>query len=331
MRWIMVLTIFAFASGCGEDDEPASTPEPTGTAIAAPAGPLPFTVSQPVDATAALTEERLDGRWFIIDLESGLVQVLKDSYVNPCPTVDPTGRNCVSHGGIISVDWHDAETLVVSPMYGEALLIRLDGTSRSAPPVNTATPDSSDNRSRDKEWRASTVAVELGVFTVIVSQLREVPGGMQLDPAYRITSASIPQWSPADPHLLALTVNYCTDQSPDLGLDLALFDPETAVLRDLSIDPARIIRSYVWRPDGRAIAAEAFVTGPGFPYAELELIDVATGSTLGLAALGRGGTLVPMSWSPDREKLLFRFSAPGVGGLLCERGGGSQSEVERLK
>jgi hypothetical protein len=310
MRWgVAIALVLAAAAMAGCDDADAPSAGPTASAPSTVTAELPFTLSQPIDAGAAMADEHLEGRsWFVVDVDSGLVQVLEDTYVNPCPT--PADGSCIAHGGIISVRWHAPETLAVVPMYGEGYLIGLDGTSRG--PATAAEPAGAPATSPDDLWHASVLAS--GPGGVLVSTVQDGGPG---EAAYRISGATLPTWSSREPVLMALLANVCTGPDLSEGFDLALFEPNSGTLRYIEEAPDRLIPQYLWSPDGGTIAAGVVSTGPSETERrrEISLIDVpgavlsadTTFASRPLISISRVGELIPLEWSVDGRKLIVGY------------------------
>jgi hypothetical protein len=259
------------------------------------------------------------------------VQVLRDSYVNPCPTIDPGGGSCVSHGGIVRVGWRDDETVVAYPFYGDAFygpayVVGLDGTPIVGARVTTPAPSSptGGGASAAGTWQASVTAS--GGVGVVVGLMNDAGG----EATHRISSATLPLWSPTNDSLLALLINVCIDLNTAGGFDLALFEPNSGEMVTVEEQPGRVIPHFAWRPDGRTIAADVVFTGESqtelrrdvalIGIADAPLAVGAEFPTRTLLSISRSGELIPVEWSPDGGKLIVSYS-PGRG--ICEGTGTS--------
>jgi hypothetical protein len=254
-----------------------------------------------------LTDENLLGSaYFVLDLDSGLLQVLAPDLSDA--RVDAQGGSAGIFPG-----WRDSRTLVVRNITGERYLLDLDGSTSSVREPTPLPRGETVLFSQDGEW--AVYGSEGGARGVSIRT------GADLNRMkYRITSAISPVWSPAAPSTLALLTNVCAGPDINGGFDLALFDAVTGELRVLSDDPHQLIPAFEWRPDGRSIAFDLVFSGnaESEPRAEIVLVDTVDSSVRTLAAISAGGELVPVGWSPDGEKLLFGYNG---GRGLCDPDG----------
>lgn len=286
MNKLLIAAIFVagtvFAVGCAEDDNAPSTADDTGTSTLTAPTPSsetpPFAILEPLAAEVALAAGSLVlGSYYVLDLDSGLVQTI---------VPDTSQERIDAQGGRagIAVRWAPDGGLVVTNFNGETYLGALDGAiSRPTAPVPTVTPVSPTGGgvSRDGQWQASVTAVD-GPGVVVGST------GAGGDPLFKITSATLPLWSPAEASMLAVLTDVCAGPDANTGFDLELFDAATGSLSELSASPDELIPGFIWRPDGRAIAAD-IIHAPGGNAAgsrrEIVLIDVRDGG----GALARVG------------------------------------------
>ena len=117
---------------------------------------MPFTLSLPVDASVALTEENLLGSaYFVLHVDSGLLQVLAP---------DLSEARIDAQGGRAGVfpEWFDDDTILVRNIDGTAYFAELGGTIRASTPLASPTPPSPTGGgvSRDGRWQASVTAVD---------------------------------------------------------------------------------------------------------------------------------------------------------------------------
>jgi hypothetical protein len=296
------LALVAVLSACDDAGAPSVT---LWTNTLTPGIDAPFVLTQPVVVEAALTEDNMLGAaTFVLDVESGLAQVLK-------PDLGEARIAAQGGQGGVFVSWYDDDTLLARNIDGRQFLVDLDGTiTEQDPPIATATPGSptGGGASSDGAWQASITA------TVGPGAVVSRAGGAS--PMFLIPSVSLPLWSPTDPRALAMVTDVCVAPA-NSGFDFAIFDADTAELREISARDDEIVITYEWRPDGGAVAAEVVSTRDqqNEPRAELRLIDVRDGSSRALAAINAGGSLVPTEWSPDGRRLLFGYNG---GRGLCD-------------
>lgn len=324
----LALGLATVGTACDEKHSDPPTPMPssaTGVPTRALASP-PFMLSEPVAAAVALDAASLTGSsWYVLDLASGFIQVIAP---------DLSEQRVDAQGGRAGVfpSWFDDsnDALIVRNIDGATYVADLSGVLRpSASPVATPTEPSPTGGgvSHDERWQASVTAVD-GPGVVIGTMDLGGPGG---EPRFKVTSATLPLWSPTAPATLALLVNACSGPNTNAGFDLSLFDPVGGELRDLSALTDQLIPTFVWRLDGSSIVADVVINGASETETrrELQLIDVSTGVAQTLVTIAQGGELIPVEWNRDGSKLLFTYS-PGRG--LCEGTGpaGPPSELQRF-
>jgi hypothetical protein len=316
------------AASCNDDDPSAPVQSPTAMPSETPkvtTAPEPLLISSPLPAEEAVTADTLEqGAWFVVDVTSGLVQYVMPVEGNPC--VDRPAGTCNYDGGIVDVRWHDDDTLVVSPAYGPPIYAGLD---KSTAPAATPTPHPPRGErlliSPDGAWAVygSEGGTE-GVRVRLMSDLNM--------PRWRITNAASQSWSPASPALLALRTDTCSP--PDAGANLALFDPETGELREISGESDELIREFQWSPDGSTIAASVIDRRDlqAAAYGRLALVDPETTAVRTLldplSLADQSPQFVSVSWNPSGSHVLARGTYGGKGG--CEEGVVPTSRVERM-
>lgn len=279
MRWLTAIAFAGLMLGAclgGGEHAPATAPSPAATVAprATPTQALPDDVAAlpPRPAAEALSDEsfaRLH-RYFVVDIDTGLVQPL--GFGAAFSSSDPIG-------------WLDDATLWLAHPDG-AVALGLDG-SVSEP--RAMLPDRRERyyggTSASGEWSAGQLGS--GPGGVIVQQV------VGQERRYRIANAMMGLWSPVrDVHLLA--GNSCAD--------LFVFDPQTAMLVNLTRADERLYRSgFVWAPDGVRIAAGA--RSPGAD--ELVVIDTVAGTITTVARSASRADIRPIDWSPAGRHLLF--------------------------
>lgn len=291
--------IFALASagvlscGGGQSSPTATASVPAPTAAPsrlADLGP-PFTI---IPAQPAASVDFTAPGYFVLDTTSGLVErIAMDTSPQRLAAQGSAGLKAAFCGDNLVIGNRSAP----EPDY----IIYPDGQLQRGSARNCDQIAERGGQSPDGKWTAA-VDTSGALATVSVS---DASGS----PAYRITNASSPVWSPAGGATLAVLGSLCG------AFDVLLIDPAAGTMRNLTAN-VDVIPEFVWRPDGRAIAID-LVPGGDYYRRVLGLVDVSAGTLTELVSIPYSGELIPVGYNASGDRLLFGYNG---GRGLCDDG-----------
>jgi hypothetical protein len=318
MLRVRFLTLFAALAltgwSCGNESSltrgAVSPAAPSARSTVEPPVTPPFTVqgSLPlVDAVASLRVES-GGERLVLNTADGTAAIVRPALV------DAANHRYQA----LTFGWSQDNELLISSEGATYTWNAVTGARTTRDAMATTTPFSTDTRSSDGSWRAHTDTTDEWLDTTV--------GETGAEPSFKLVRVGGVQWSPTEPNHLAALGNPCSGKL----WDVVLFDVATGRLTSLT-GSVPMLTNFLWRPNGKEIAIEAWGRGDLPSRVILVKTDGEQAATWVMDPAPRSLGPVPESWSPDGEQLLVRFEG-GHGGLFCDRQSDWEpSAVERLR